>query len=123
MATAIWAKMWARGKMEEGETDVYVWKSAHRAANIAKARGQLAMRANAAEANASPVELSSALPWPEEDRSDEHASVLHACEDAPLQSAPPFVGGGTVQLRLWMPPPQLAEHVPKSVQPPFVRGA
>jgi len=39
MATAIWAKMWARGKMEEGETDVYVWKSAHRAANIAKARG------------------------------------------------------------------------------------
>ena len=28
------------------------------------------------------------------------ASVLHACEFAPLQSAPPFVGAGLVQVRV-----------------------
>ena len=36
-----------RGEMEERETDAsgdYAWKSAHRAAEIAKARGQPAMR-------------------------------------------------------------------------------
>jgi len=51
-----------------------------------------------------------------------HASVLHACEDAPLQSAPLFVGAGFVQVRFWIPPPHVAEHAPKGDQPPSARG-
>jgi hypothetical protein len=50
------------------------------------------------------------------------ASVLHACEDSPLQLAPPFAGAGFVQVRVWMPPPHVAEHAPKAVQPPSARG-
>lgn len=36
----------------------------------------------------------------------------------PEQVAPPFAGAGLVQVRVWVPPPQFAEHVVQSLQPP-----
>lgn len=44
--------------------------------------------------------------------------VLQLWLDAPAQLAPPFEGGGLVQVRLWLPPPQVAEQGPQSVHTP-----
>ncbi len=48
-----------------------------------------------------------------------HDWVLQDWELAPEQEAPPPDGEGLVQVRLWMPPPQVAEQLLKSVHPPF----
>lgn len=44
--------------------------------------------------------------------------VLHACDEAPVQAAPPFDGAGAVQERVCVPPPHVAEQDEKADQPP-----
>jgi hypothetical protein len=34
------------------------------------------------------------------------------------QSAPPFAGAGLLQVRVWVPPPQLLLQLDQSLQPP-----
>jgi len=47
---------------------------------------------------------------------------LQDCDplELPTQSAPPFVGGGLLQRRVrdWVPPPQVALHVPHALHSP-----
>jgi hypothetical protein len=77
--------------------------------------------------DASPVELSMppvgapAAVEEEEEEEEEaaHTSVLQACEDAPVQLAPPPDGAGLVQVRVRVPPPQALEHAFQSVQLPL----
>ena len=47
-----------------------------------------------------------------------HACVLQLWIVEPLHKFPPFAGEGFVQLLVWVPPPQIAEHVEKFDQPP-----
>ena len=44
--------------------------------------------------------------------------VSHAWEADPLQGRPPWDGAGLVQVRVCVPPPQVAEQVPQPDQPP-----
>ena len=36
-----------------------------------------------------------------------------------MHSLPPFLGSGSVQLLVRIPPPHVLEHEPKAVKPPF----
>ena len=50
--------------------------------------------------------------------------VLQACDETPEQGKPPLAGVGLVQVRVWVPPPQAMEQVPKAAQPPsMILGA
>ena len=53
----------------------------------------------------------------------EHASMLHACCDAPAQAAPPLDGGGLEQVRVCVPPPHDAEHAVHPDQAPSTAAA
>ena len=46
--------------------------------------------------------------------------MLHACVAAPLHVAPEPTGAGFVHERVWVPPPQVAEHADHADHPPFV---
>lgn len=48
-----------------------------------------------------------------------HAGVLQLWELEPEHGAPPFDGGGLVQVRVWVPPPHETEHGPQSLQSPL----
>ena len=52
-----------------------------------------------------------------------HASVLHACVEAPTQSLPPLDGAGALHARVWVPPPQATEHALHSLHPPSSTGS
>ena len=51
------------------------------------------------------------------------APLLQACDDAPEQLAPPLAGAGLVQVRVWVPGPQLTEQLPHPLHPPLTGQA
>lgn len=46
------------------------------------------------------------------------ACVLQDWLEGPVQAAPPYCGAGLVQVRVWVPPPQVREHELHPLQPP-----